>query len=81
MLILRGEQGVSMSFNQVCVCRRAPTFSSEIDGRVFLCQPPRMLKRGGDSWNDPRARATRGLRRPSLDARIWDHPSHPLIKG
>jgi hypothetical protein len=33
------------------------------------------------SWDDPRARATRGLRRPSLDARSWDHPSHPLVKG
>jgi len=32
------------------------------------------------SWDDPRARATRGLRRPSLDARNWDHPSHPLVK-
>ena len=33
---------------------------------------------GQGSWDDPRARATRGLRRPSLDARIWDHPIHPL---
>ena len=33
---------------------------------------------GQGSWDDPRARATRGLRRPSLDARSWDHPSHPL---
>jgi hypothetical protein len=32
------------------------------------------------SWDDPRARATRGLRRPSLDARSWDHPSYPLSK-
>jgi len=31
------------------------------------------------SWNDPPARATRGLREPSLDARSWDHPSHPLV--
>ena len=30
------------------------------------------------SWDNPRARATRGLRKPSLDARSWDHPSHPL---
>ena len=30
------------------------------------------------SWDDPRARATRGRRLPSLDARSWDHPSHPL---
>ena len=37
------------------------------------------MERG--SWDDPRARATRGLRRPSLDARSWDHPSHPLVKG
>jgi len=37
MLILRGEQGVPMSFNQVCVCRRTSTFSSDVDGRVFLC--------------------------------------------
>jgi len=29
--------------------------------------------------DDPRARATRGLRRPSLDARSWDHPGHPLL--
>ncbi len=33
------------------------------------------------SWDDPSARATRGLRRPSLDARSWDHPSHPLVKA
>ena len=38
----------------------------------------RMLKKGWGSWDDPRARATRGLRRPSLDARSGDHPSHPL---
>ena len=75
------------------------------------------MERG--SWDDPRARATRGLRRmgrvawPSFcsrnahaqkmlvrraqsridqatlenemgkwgDARSWDHPSHPLVKG
>ena len=37
------------------------------------------MERG--SWDDPRARATRGLRRPSLDARSWDHPSHPLVIG
>src|SRR6266850_2708759 len=42
--------------------------------------PSRMLKKGGwGSWDDPRARATRGLRRPSLDARSWDHPTHPLV--
>ena len=35
------------------------------------------MGRGG--WDDPRARATRGLRKPSLDARSWDHPSHPLL--
>jgi hypothetical protein len=38
----------------------------------------RMLKKERGSWDAPRARATRGLRRPSLDARSWDHPSHPL---
>ena len=37
MLILRGEQGVPMSFNKVCVCRHTPTFSSDLDERVFLC--------------------------------------------
>jgi hypothetical protein len=37
ILILRGEQGVFMDFNQVCVCRHTSTFSSEIDERVFLC--------------------------------------------
>ena len=37
-----------------------------------------MLKNGQGSWDDPRARATRGLRRPSLDSRSWDHPSHLL---
>jgi len=26
-----------MSFNQVCVRRRPPTFSSDLDERVFLC--------------------------------------------
>jgi len=39
----------------------------------------RMLKKWGwGSWDDPRARATRGLRRPSLDARSWDHPTYPF---
>ena len=33
---------------------------------------------GGVAWDDPRARATRGLRRPSLDARSRDHPNHPF---
>ena len=33
------------------------------------------MERG--SWDDPYARATRGLRRPSLDAHSEDHPSHP----
>jgi hypothetical protein len=33
---------------------------------------------GRGSWNDPRARATRGRGLPSLDARSWNHPSHPL---
>ena len=36
------------------------------------------MGRGG--WDDPRARATRGRGLPSLDARSWDHPSHPLAK-
>jgi hypothetical protein len=36
---------VVMSFNQVCVCRHTSTFLSDSDGRVFLCQPPRMLKK------------------------------------
>ena len=26
-----------MGFNQVCVRRYPPTFSSDLDGRVFLC--------------------------------------------
>jgi len=34
---------------------------------------------GQGGWDDPRARATRGRRLPSLDARNWDHPSHPLL--
>ena len=34
---------------------------------------------GRGSWDDPCARATRGRRRPSLDARNWDYPSHPLL--
>jgi hypothetical protein len=37
-------------------------------------------KGGWGSWDDPRARATRGLRRPSLDARSWDH-QHPPLKN
>ncbi len=37
-----------------------------------------MLKRGRGSWDDPLARATRGLSRPSLDARSWDHPTYPF---
>ena len=49
-------------------------------GAISLGLPAsRVLKKGGwGSWDDPRARATRGLRRPSLDARSWDHPTHPL---
>src|SRR4029078_12032298 len=43
-----------------------------------LVSSSRMLKEGWGSWDNPRARATRGLGRPSLDARSWDHPSHPL---
>ncbi len=35
------------------------------------------MERG--SWDDPHARATRGRRLPSLDARSWDQPSHPLV--
>jgi hypothetical protein len=38
MLILRGEQGVFVNFNQVCVCLHSGAFSSDFDGRVFLCQ-------------------------------------------
>ena len=34
-----------MGLNQVCVCRHTRTFSSDFDGRVFLCPPPRMLKK------------------------------------
>ena len=37
MLILRGEQGVRMGFNPACVDRQTSTFSSDLDGRVFLC--------------------------------------------
>ena len=36
-----------------------------------------LKKRDWGSWDDPLARATRGLRRPSLDARSWDHPTNP----
>ena len=32
-------------------------------------------------WDDPFARATRGLGRPSLDARSWDRPTHPSVNG
>ena len=40
----------------------------------------RMLKkRNGVAGTIPCARATRGRRLPSLDARSWDHPSHPLV--
>lgn len=35
------------------------------------------MERGGG--DDPSARATRGLGKPSLDARRWDHPSHPVL--
>ena len=45
MLILRGEQGVSMGLTQVCVYRHTRTFSSDLDGRVFLCPLPRLLKK------------------------------------
>jgi hypothetical protein len=37
MLILRGEQGVLVNVNQVCICLHCVTFSSDLDGRVFLC--------------------------------------------
>jgi hypothetical protein len=26
-----------MGFDQVCICRRTSTFSSDLDERVFLC--------------------------------------------
>ena len=40
----------------------------------------RMLKKmSGVAGTIPCARATRGRRLPSLDARSWDHPSHPLV--
>ncbi len=44
MLILRGEQGVLVNVHQVCGCRHCATFSSENDGRVFLC-PLEIVKR------------------------------------
>lgn len=44
MLILRGEQGVRMGFNPACVDRQTSTFSSDLDGRVFLC-PLKDVKR------------------------------------
>jgi hypothetical protein len=34
-----------MGVNPVCLDRQSSTFSSELDGRVFLCPPPRMLKK------------------------------------
>jgi hypothetical protein len=37
MLILRGEQGVCMGLNLVRVDRQTSTFSSDPDGKVFLC--------------------------------------------
>jgi hypothetical protein len=37
MLILRGEQGVLVNAHQVCGCLHRATFSSDLDGRVFLC--------------------------------------------
>jgi hypothetical protein len=49
MLILRGEQGVRMGFNPACVDRQTSTFSSDFDGRVFLCPHPRMLKKSASS--------------------------------
>jgi hypothetical protein len=38
MLILRGEQGVCMGLNSVCLDRQISTFSSDLDEKVFLCQ-------------------------------------------
>ena len=38
MLILRGEKGVRVGFNRICVCRYVSTFSSDLDERVFLCR-------------------------------------------
>jgi hypothetical protein len=34
-----------MGLNPVCVDRQTSTFSSDFDGRVFLCPLPRMLKK------------------------------------
>ncbi len=34
-----------MGLNPVCVDRLTSTFSSDLDGRVFLCPPPRLLKK------------------------------------
>jgi len=45
MLILRGEQGVSMGVSLVCVCRHnMETFSSDSDGRVFLCSKAGIIR-------------------------------------
>ena len=58
-----------MSFNQVCVRRYPPTFSSDLDGRVFLC-PQGEERREAD---DP-ARRTRDLRRLVNAAEITQPP-------
>ena len=52
-----------MSFNQVCVCRRTSTFSSDVDGRVFLC-PLEDVKREAldvkyEAWEVKRTDAVR----------------------
>ena len=34
-----------MGLNPVCLDRQTPTFLSDLDGKVFLCPHPRMLKK------------------------------------
>jgi hypothetical protein len=48
-----------MGVNQFCVCRHTQTFSSNFDGKVFLCPSPRMLKKGSGSGQVPSLLAER----------------------
>ena len=51
MLILRGEQGVRVNCNRVCVCLHSATFSSDFDGRVFLCrQDAEKVRQQEEGW-------------------------------
>ena len=80
MLILRGEKGVRVGFNRICVCRYVSTFSSDLDERVFLCRQDaetvrQQRSRFVQTLNVPqRVRFRSSLATALLDS-LFEHPA------